>query len=124
MALLPMDLVAQAKKQITECNLQDLDLAPNHTTILIDVREPQEAAAGMLPGAMNIPRGLLEFNIHTHPQLVCDDHPAITHAAKPIVVYCQSGGRSALAANSLAQMGFTNVVSLSGGYQAWLANKA
>jgi rhodanese-related sulfurtransferase len=57
MALLPMDLVNNIKQQITELPLSELDLATN--PILIDVREPQEANAGMIPGAMNIPRGVL-----------------------------------------------------------------
>ena len=121
MALLPMDLVNNIKQQITELPLSELDLATD--PILIDVREPQEANAGMIPGAMNIPRGVLEFQIQTHPALRGAQHPAVAHTDTPIVLYCQSGGRSALAALSLQQMGFNQVVSLQGGYQAWLASQ-
>jgi rhodanese-related sulfurtransferase len=121
MALLPMDLVNNIKQQITELPLSELDLATN--PILIDVRELQEANAGMIPGAMNIPRGVLAFQIQTHPALRGEQHPAVAHTDTPIVLYCQSGGRSALAALSLQQMGFNQVVSLQGGYQAWLASQ-
>ena len=121
MALLPIDLVNNIKQQITELPLSELDLATD--PILIDVREPQEANAGMIPGTMNIPRGVLEFQIQTHPALRGEQHPAVAHADTPIILYCQSGGRSALAALSLQQMGFNQVVSLQGGYQAWLASQ-
>ena len=121
MALLPMDLVSRIKLQITELALSDLDL--DAKPILIDVREPQEAGAGMIPGAVNIPRCVLEFQIHTHEALSGEQHPAVAHGQTPIILYCQSGGRSALAALSLQQMGFDRVVSLQGGYQAWLASQ-
>ena len=112
MTLTAIDLVAQAKQNIVEI---DIETAKRNleTSIILDVREPGEYAAGHLPGAFNIPRGVLEFKIGSHPdfQDKQDAH---------IIVYCQSGGRSALATEPLNRMGFHNAVSMAGGYKAWL----
>lgn len=112
MTLTAMDLVAQAKQNIVEI---DIDTAKNSlgTSLILDVREPVEYAAGHLPGAFNISRGVLEFKIGSHPdfQDKQDAH---------IIVYCQSGGRSALATEALNKMGFNNAVSMAGGFKAWL----
>jgi len=109
-----MDFVAQAKQNIVEI---DIDAAKNtlETSLVLDVREPSEYAAGHLPGAFNIPRGVLEFKIGSHPdfQDKQDAH---------IIVYCQSGGRSALAADVLNKMGFNSAVSMAGGFKAWTDN--
>ena len=111
MSLTAMDLVANAKQSITEISVADAKLAlSNH--LVLDVREPAEFAAGQLPNAVNIPRGLLEFQIANHPDFTG------LHAAK-IIVCCQSGGRSALATESLHKLGYVNAVSLAGGYKAW-----
>jgi len=111
MILTAMDLVAQAKQHIVEI---DIDEAKNSlgTSLILDVREPAEYAAGHLPGAFNIPRGVLEFKIGSHPdfQDKQDAH---------IIVYCQSGGRSALATEALNKIGFHNAVSMAGGFKAW-----
>ncbi len=111
MTLTAMDLVANAKQNITEITVADAKQALSKHLIL-DVREPAEFAAGQLPSAVNIPRGLLEFQISNHPDF------AGQHAAK-IIVCCQSGGRSALATESLHKLGYRNAVSLAGGYKAW-----
>lgn len=106
-----MDLVAQAKQNIVEIDIADAKQTLG-TSLVLDVRELNEYAAGHLPGAFNIPRGVLEFKIGSHPdfQDKQDAH---------IIVYCQSGGRSALAADILNKMGFINAVSMSGGFKAW-----
>ncbi|MGR9013863.1 MAG: rhodanese-like domain-containing protein [Gammaproteobacteria bacterium] len=111
MILTAMDLVAQAKQNIVEI---DIDTAKNsiETSLILDVREPAEYAAGHLPGAFNIARGVLEFKIGSHPDFQ-DKQGAY------IIVYCQSGGRSALAAEVLSKLGFNNVVSMAGGFKAW-----
>lgn len=75
--------------------------------IIIDVRELHEYNDGHLAGAVHISRGLLEFEVDRHPML-CDRQ-------QPILLYCQSGGRSALAAKTLRLMGFENVFILRGG---------
>ncbi|MDR2871802.1 MAG: sulfurtransferase [Xanthomonadaceae bacterium] len=106
------DLVAEAKTSIAEISVKALTGLDKSALVLIDVREPEEYAAGHLPGAINIPRGVLEFRIESHPAL---------NAGRqcPIAVYCQTGGRSALAALSLKRMGFEHIQSLAGGFLAW-----
>jgi molybdopterin/thiamine biosynthesis adenylyltransferase/rhodanese-related sulfurtransferase len=77
--------------------------------ILIDVREKDEWSEGFIPGARWIPRGFLELRIE-------DQIPELT---SEIVLYCAGGNRSALAARSLAELGYTNVKSMAGGFSAW-----
>ncbi|MGX5201737.1 rhodanese-like domain-containing protein [Aliikangiella sp. IMCC44632] len=113
----PIDLVKKAKQQINECSASELKQALNPNTILIDVREPNEYAQSQIPHAINIPRGLLEFSILQHPQVTQKAGESL--AATPIYVYCKSGGRSALAAQSLQNLGFNNVQSLNGGIDEW-----
>ncbi|MBH0191554.1 MAG: hypothetical protein HP492_07295 [Nitrospira sp.] len=73
-------------------------------TLIVDVREPQEYAAGHVPGAINIPRGVIEFKIWNYV-----GYPANTQLDQPIVLQCQSGNRASLAAQSLADLGFTHI---------------
>lgn len=110
MAVTPHDLVVEAKAQIKEISTADGQATMSRWT-LIDVREPDEFAAGHLPGSINIPRGVLEFKIATFPE--CVDQ------AKPYLIYCRTGGRSALAAVQLQKIGYTKLVSMAGGYVAW-----
>jgi len=77
--------------------------------LLIDVREPSELAGGMIPGAVSLPRGMLELDIDKFT----------TDKDKQIVLYCAGGGRSLLSAYMLGKMGFRNVLSLVGGYEQW-----
>ncbi len=79
--------------------------------LLLDVREPDEVAQGQIPGALCIPRGLLELRIEA----------AVPDRARPLVVYCAGGTRSALAAHALQQLGYQRVASLAGGFAAWKA---
>ena len=111
MVMTAMDLVANAKQNITEISVAEAKKALS-SHLIIDVREPAEFAAGQIANAVNIPRGVLEFQINNHPDFTGQ------HAAK-IIVCCQSGGRSALATESLYKLGYTNAVSLAGGYKAW-----
>ncbi|TQV77290.1 rhodanese-like domain-containing protein [Aliikangiella marina] len=115
--LSPIELVKQAKSVIKECNHQDLCQAIDNRSLVIDVREPDEYTQGYIAHAINAPRGLIEFAIFDHPRIkpAMQENPADT----PIYLYCKSGGRSALAAESLQKLGFNNVFSLSGGIQAW-----
>ena len=76
---------------------------------LIDVREPDEHAQGMIPGTLHIPRGFLELRIEGK----------VPDRGAPVVLYCASGTRSVLAARSLTELGYTNVVSLAGGFTGW-----
>lgn len=111
MPVTAMDLVANAKQSIKEINVAEARQALS-SHLILDVREPAEFAAGQIPSAVNIPRGLLEFQIANHPDF------AGQHTAK-IIVCCQSGGRSALATESLHKLGYVNAVSLAGGFKAW-----
>jgi len=76
---------------------------------LVDVREPDEHAQGMIPGTLHIPRGFLELRIEAK----------VPDRAAPVVLYCASGTRSVLAARSLTELGYTNVMSLAGGFTGW-----
>ncbi len=102
--------VAEAKQRIREVSAEDVQLmlARGEPVAVVDVREPNEWAAGHVLGATLIPRGVLEFDVEA----------AVPRDA-PVVVYCAVGGRSALAADTLQQMGYTNVASMRGGIQAW-----
>jgi rhodanese-related sulfurtransferase len=111
MPMTAMDLVAEAKQRIREIGPAEAQALLGKVPAL-DVREPAEYAAGSLPGAVNIPRGVLEFRI--------DAHPAFQHQRNAdILVYCQSGGRSALAVDALRKLGYEKAVSLAGGYKLW-----
>jgi len=111
MAMTAMDMVAAAKQHIREIDPTQARALLGKALIL-DVREPAEFGAGCLPGAINIPRGVLEFQI--------GNHPAFQGAANAqILVYCLSGGRSALATEALLKLGYTHAISLAGGYKAW-----
>lgn len=119
MPLLSSGLVDQAKQVIREIEPDTLLQRLSDRPVVIDVREPDEYSQGSIPDAINIPRGILEFNLNQHPALNGDSHAVVTHSERPIYLYCGSGGRSALAAVSLLRMGFTNVWSLAGGLGAW-----
>lgn len=115
------DLVARARAQITEVAPQALDPDTLAGLAVIDVREPGEYAQGHLPGAVNLPRGVLEFQIEAHPAMACSTAEALQARDRPLLVYCLTGGRSALAARSLQELGFRHVRSMAGGVKAWTA---
>ncbi len=112
-------LLAEAKSRIREINADELRALQARGVPVVDVREPTEFAAGHVPGASSIPRGVLEFEIDGHPDVNCTRDPALAHRDQPIVLYCRSGGRSALAAEALQRLGFAEPLSLAGGYLAW-----
>ena len=107
------DLVQEAKVQIREVALEDADAAIRAADVLLDVREADEFHVGHIPGAINIPRGLLEFKLSGDPELSARD--------LNIVLYCKTSGRAALAAVALHDMGYLNVKSIAGGFDAWAA---
>ncbi|MGH8370977.1 MAG: rhodanese-like domain-containing protein [Gammaproteobacteria bacterium] len=106
------DLVSKAKSRIREITAQELSGRLGKVQI-IDVREPEEFQAGHLPGAINIPRGLLEFRV--------DGNPTVSDRDLDIVLQCQGGGRSALATVTMQELGYKSVTNLAGGYAAWTA---
>lgn len=100
------DLVLQARQSV---QLADMDafqeaLAGREFDLLIDVREPSEYEAGHIPGAINIPRGLIEFQIW--PAI---GYPEVEDRGQRIYLYCNTGGRASLSARSLEDLGFTKV---------------
>ena len=112
-------LLAEARSRIREINADELRALQARGVPIVDVREPAEFAAGHVPGASSIPRGVLEFEIDGHPAVNCERDPALAHRDQPIVLYCRSGGRSALAAEALQRLGFAEPLSLAGGYLGW-----
>jgi molybdopterin/thiamine biosynthesis adenylyltransferase/rhodanese-related sulfurtransferase len=104
------DLLSETKARIREVDTAEAETAiavPG--TVVLDVREPDEYEQGALPGALHIPRGHLESQIENK----------VTDRAAPVVVYCAGGTRSAFAADTLAQLGYTDVVSVIGGFNKW-----
>ena len=107
------DLVLAAKQSVKEVQVQDADRVILEADLLLDVREADEFAAGHIAGAVLMPRGLLEFKLSGTPALASRD--------VKVVLYCKTSGRAALAAQTMQAMGYLNVCSLSGGFDAWLA---
>ncbi len=104
-------LVDEAKSQISEIGPDELKhmQQSGEDFTLIDVRERDEQAKGMIPGAVALPRGILEVNLD---QITSDKD-------RKLVLYCGGGSRSALSALNLKKMGFRKVISLAGGYRGW-----
>ena len=112
------DFVADAKRRIREITAGDAAkaIAQDRAVLVLDVREPAEWAEGHLPAALHVPRGMLEAKADLdYP----NREPRLADRAQPIIVQCASGARSAMAADVLQQMGFTDVCSLAGGIAAW-----
>lgn len=107
----PQQLVAEAKAQIREVDSAAAAQLLHAGASCLDVRETGEHEAECLPGAINIPRGVLEFRI--------GEHPAFADKGRPVLVYCKTGGRSALASLSLQRLGYSNVISIAGGIEGW-----
>jgi sulfur-carrier protein adenylyltransferase/sulfurtransferase len=104
------DLLSAAKSQITEVDTASADeMRRTPGTVVLDVREPDEHDQGALPGAVHIPRGHLEAQIESR----------VAAKDTPIVVYCAGGVRSAFAAKTLGELGYSNVVSMDGGFGRW-----
>ena len=104
----PRDLLNAAKADIREVDPHEVAARLDHYRIL-DVREPDEYQQGALPGAVHVPRGQLEFSIEGR----------LPDKSAPIAVYCAGGTRSAFAAKTLQDLGYTDVVSVAGGFNKW-----
>ncbi len=114
-----MDFIKAAKANIREISPEQLQQMNQSTQdlLILDVREAGEHEQGYIKDAMLVPRGILEAAADPqYPKHV----PALSSGReRPIAIYCATGGRSALAANTLQMMGFNNVVSLDGGFSRW-----
>ena len=107
-------IVSEARAAIDEVDVAQARALHTSGAVFIDVREPAEREQGAIAGALAIPRGVLEWKLAGEPKLA--------DTSQPVVVYCQSGGRSALSACTLRTMGYSQVKSLAGGYSAWDAD--
>lgn len=106
-----LKIVQDAKGRVKECTVADVKRRreAGEAFTLVDVREESEYAAGHAAGAVHIGKGVIERDIETK----------VPDPATPLVLYCGGGFRSALAADVLQKMGYTNVVSMDGGWRAW-----
>lgn len=104
-------MLKEAREHITLVNADRAEELIKAGALVLDVRESAEFQQGHLPKAVNVPRGVLEFKVGNHPQL--------QDQSLPILIYCKNGGRSTLAANTLQQMGFTQVEMLIEGFDGW-----
>ncbi|WP_325892501.1 rhodanese-like domain-containing protein [Grimontia sp. NTOU-MAR1] len=115
MLLTSQQFVDVIKEKIIEISPKQLSESADEV-VLIDVREPQELEGGIISNSYPIPRGTLEMNIIAY---LVDTLKVEDVSNAPIVLYCRSGARSALATESLKRMGFNNVSSLKGGIAQW-----
>jgi len=106
-----LKLATNAQSLVKRCSVSDVSqwMTDDPAIKLIDVREESEYAAGHLPDAVAMGRGIIERDIELR----------IPDPSTKIVLYCGGGFRSALTAESLGKMGYTNVISMDGGWSAW-----
>jgi len=106
-----LKLVNEAKKRIRETNVDEVKarLDRGEKFVLIDVREESEYAKDHLPGAIHLGKGVIERDIEQR----------VPDPKTPVVLYCGGGFRSALSADNLQKMGYTNVLSMDGGVRGW-----
>jgi len=103
------EMLTAARRRVPEVTPADIAARLGGDVVLLDVREPSEWEIGALPGAVKVPRGVLEYTIDKH----------VTDRSTPIVVYCEAGHRSLLAGAMLKDLGFEDVASLVGGFTRW-----
>jgi rhodanese-related sulfurtransferase len=108
-----LKLVNEAKKQVKETNVADVKrrMDSGEKFLLVDVREDNEWEKGHVPGAMHMGRGVIERDIETQ----------VPETSTKMILYCGGGFRSALVADNLQKMGYTNVESMDGGWKGWVA---
>jgi rhodanese-related sulfurtransferase len=112
-------MVAVAKSRIDNLDVAAVDAEMGEgNPILVDIREPEErSASGTIPGSIHAPRGMLEF----YADATSPYHRPEFDTDRRIILYCASGGRSALATDALQRLGYTNIAHLDGGIKAWIA---
>ena len=110
------EMVAEAKQRVENLTVDQVAVELEQgDALLVDLREPGELAQGSIPGAVHAPRGMLEFWADPSSPY----HRAEFDPSRRVVLYCASSGRSALAAETLAEMGYTDIAHLDGGFRAW-----
>ncbi len=114
-------MLAEANAQIDTLAVHDaLALLDDPGVVFIDIREAAERQQGTIPGSVHAPRSFLEF--HADPS--SDVHNPVFSSGNRLVLFCRSGGRSALATKTLLDMGVPGVAHIAGGYAAWEAARA
>src|SRR5919199_3184703 len=110
-----LKLVQDAKTRVRECTVDDVKarLDRGDAFTLVDVREESEYAAGHIPGAVHLSKGVIERDVESK----------YSDKSTPLVLYCGGGFRSALSADNLQKMGYTNVISMDGGMRGWREKK-
>jgi len=105
-------LVNDAKKRVKETNVADVKrrMDAGEKFVLVDVREESEWAQGHLPGAIHLGKGIIERDV---------EH-SVPDTGTKVILYCGGGFRSALAADNLQKMGYSNVESMDGGWKGWI----
>ena len=105
------DVLNAAREVVPEVSTDQVAdrISQGEAGVLVDVREKEEFREGHLPGAVSVPRGFLELQIEA----------AVPDRDTPIIAYCQGGTRSLIAGKALSEMGYTNIVSMAGGYGQW-----
>ena len=106
-----LQIVQDAKTRIRECTIADVRRrqAAGEPLTFVDVREESEFAKGHIPGAIHLGKGVIERDIEAK----------IPNPATELLLYCGGGFRSALAADNLQKMGYTNIISMDGGWRSW-----
>lgn len=106
-----LEIVNDARTRVTECTVPDLKqkMDADGSVIVVDVREESEFAAGHIPGATHLGKGVIERDIEAK----------FPDTTTELYLYCGGGYRSALAADNLQKMGYTNVISVDGGFRGW-----
>ncbi|HEY9112969.1 MAG TPA: rhodanese-like domain-containing protein [Rhodanobacteraceae bacterium] len=110
-------LVAEAKATVENLSPDQVQAEVAAGALLVDVRDANELANGVIPGAVHASRGMLEF----YADPASPYHKPELDPNRRVILHCASGGRSALAAATLRQLGYTDVAHLDGGFKAWLA---
>jgi len=111
-----MDFVKQAKSQIQEIDVSEVQALLEAGYQVLDVREPAEFSAGTIAGALNVPRGILE---PAADRQYAGRRDELQDRDKKWLLFCASSGRSAMATVVLQQMGFTHIKNINGGMNAW-----
>ena len=108
--MLISEIIKEAQNRVPEVAPEAISSALDDY-VVVDVREPQEVLHGYLPGAVNVPRGTIEFRM--------TEDPYLGNRGQAILIYSNAGERSVLAALTLFQLGYSNVQSLAGGFGRW-----
>jgi rhodanese-related sulfurtransferase len=110
------ELLAEANAVVDVIAVHDaVELHGGNGVVFVDVREPEERAKGTIPNSIHAPRGFIEFIADPAGPM----HDSAFASGKKLVLFCGTGARSAMAAKTLMEMGFGDVVNMAGGFQAW-----